>query len=140
MCCGIAANTAADVKSNPVKVDFKELSHVSYALTSMDFLVIDNQEKMDKVFEIIHGKSTGSRLPPIPTLMEGDLYLVVKPKVKNSNDLSIESMYLKGKTLYIEVKPKDNPEFEMSSRTAPSIFVKLLSKVNFTSVKTIDIN
>lgn len=140
MNCAAASNAVVDEGAGKTNVGFEELNHFSYALTSAPFLIIDSQPEMDRVYAVIHQRIGGNRLPPIPTIREGDVYLILKPAVKKTNDVSIETMYLKGKTLYVNVKPADNPEFERNSRTAPNILLKLLNKVSFTTVKIIDLN
>ena len=118
-------------------LSFEEVNHYPYSLTSKNYLWIDDQEKMDEIFSIIHKQSGGLRLAPIPTIMDDSSYLIFKPTLKNSNDIEITEIYLQNNILNINVKPLENPDLRAGSRISPNVLVKILKKI---TDKKININ
>ena len=110
-------------------LSFEEVYHYPYSLTSKNYLWIDDQEKMDEIFSIIHKQSGGLRLAPIPTIMDDSSYLIFKPTLKNSNDIEITEIYLQNNILNINVKPLENPDLRAGSRISPNVLVKILKKI-----------
>ena len=110
-------------------LSFEEVNHYPYSLTSKNYLWIDDQEKMDEIFSIIHKQSGGLRLAPIPTIMDDSSYLIFKPTLKNSNDIEITEIYLQNNILNINVKPLENPDLRAGSRISPNVLVKILKKI-----------
>lgn len=110
-------------------IDFEEVSHFNYNLTSDNYLILDTQDKLDAVYKIIHSKTQGNRLAPIPTINESETYLVFKPVLKNTNDVEIKEIALKNNILYINVDDFINPQIEKSSRVTPNVLVKVLKKI-----------
>lgn len=123
-------------KNNVAPIDFEELNHYNYSLTPKSFVVIDTQQKMDKLFSIIHKKSSGNRLSPIPTVYGNseETYLLFKAEVQKTNDIQIKEMRFKDGHLMLYVVPLNNPEFDQSSRTAPNVLVKILRKITISKV------
>ncbi|MDQ1097502.1 MULTISPECIES: hypothetical protein [Chryseobacterium] len=115
-------------------ITFEDRTHYSFSVTR-DFLIIDSQEKMDGIFTLIHQKSTGNRLAPIPAVIPGETYVIVKPELKDSNDVHIEAISLNGNTLVLKIKPFDNPDFDPRSRANPSILLKLNGDIRFENIK-----
>ncbi|WP_378106036.1 hypothetical protein [Chryseobacterium sp. sg2396] len=116
------------------QIAYEDKNHYPFSLTSKDFLMIDSQEKMDEVFRIIHQHTNGKRFSPIPAVMENETYLVIKPDLKNSNDISVESVVLNKDILYVQVKAFENPDFRKESRFSPNILLKLKGKVSFKKI------
>lgn len=120
---------------NPVskgkQVTFEDKNHYPFSLTAKDFLIIDSQEKMDEVFRIIHQHTEGNRFSPIPAVVENETYIIVKPALKNTNDVSVESVTLNKDILYIQLKAFENPDFKKESRFSPNILLKLTGRVAF---------
>lgn len=116
------------------QISFEDKNHYPFTLTSGNFLIIDSQEKMDEVFRIIHQKNKGSRFSPIPAIVENETYLICKPPLKNSNDVSVESIALQGNKLYIKVSGFQNPDFIKTSRISPNILLKLNEKLSVKEV------
>uniref|UniRef100_A0AAU6WQG4 Hsp20/alpha crystallin family protein n=1 Tax=Chryseobacterium endophyticum TaxID=1854762 RepID=A0AAU6WQG4_9FLAO len=116
------------------QIAYEDKNHYPFSLTSKDFLIIDSQEKMDEVFRIIHQHTNGKRFSPIPAVMENETYLVIKPDLKNSNDISVESVVLNKDILYVQVKAFENPDFRKESRFSPNILLKLKGKVSFKKI------
>ena len=110
-------------------LSFEEVNHYPYSLTSKNYLWIDDQEKMDEIFSIIHKQSGGLRLAPIPTIMDDSSYLIFKPTLKNSNDIEITEIYLQNNILNINVKPLENPDLRAGSIISPNVLVKILKKI-----------
>ncbi len=110
-------------------LSFEEVNHYPYSLTSKNYLWIDDQEKMDEIFSIIHKQSGGLRLAPIPTIMDDSSYLIFKPTLKTSNDIEITEIYLQNNILNINVKPLENPDLRAGSRISPDVLVKILKKI-----------
>ncbi|QOW11430.1 hypothetical protein Q73A0000_14185 [Kaistella flava (ex Peng et al. 2021)] len=122
-CSSQAGNIPSDT------IDFEEVSHFSYNLTSGNYLILDTQDKIDAVYKIIHSKTQGNRLAPIPTLDAGETYLIFRPVLKNGNDVEIKEIALKNNILYINVEDFNNPQIEKSSRVTPNVLVKVLKKI-----------
>ena len=110
-------------------LSFEEVNHYPYSLTYKNYLWINDQEKMDEIFSIIHKQSGGLRLAPIPTIMDDSSYLIFKPTLKTSNDIEITEIYLQNNILNINVKPLENPDLRAGSRISPNVLVKILKKI-----------
>lgn len=113
---------------------FEDKYHYSFTLTSKDFLLIDSQQKMDEVFIRIHNKNKGNRFSPIPALVENETYLIIKPTLKDSNDVLIEKVSLDNNILYIKVTEFDNPGFSKTNRVSPNILLKLTGNITFKKI------
>lgn len=120
-------------KNNPVsqklEIQFEDNFHYPYSLTENNYLVIDTQDKMDKIYSIIHKKNGGRRLAPIPMVNDEETFIIIKPFLKNSNDVSVEKVIFSNETLYIKVKEFNNPNVDIANRNSPNIILKLLKKI-----------
>lgn len=116
--------------SQKADIQFEDNYHYQYSLTEKNFLVIDTQDKMDNIYSVIHSKTGGRRLAPIPTITDEETYIIIKPALKNTNDISVEKVTLEKETLYVKVKAFNNPNLPQASRTSPNILLKLLKKVS----------
>lgn len=116
------------------KIQFEDRYHYPYTLTQKEFLIINSQDKMDEVFKIIHQKNEGNRFSPIPTIIENETYLVVKPKLKNYNDVSIDKISLNKNILYIKVTEFNNPDFRKENRSSPNVLLKLAGNIKFKKI------
>ncbi|WP_029295814.1 hypothetical protein [Chryseobacterium hispalense] len=123
-----------DAAMRQKQISFEDKNHYPFTLTSKSFLVIDTQDKMDEVFSIIHQKNVGNRFSPIPAIVENETYLILKPRLKNSNDVSIESISLYKNILYVTVKEFYNPDFNKTNRISPNILLKLNEKLDIKKV------
>lgn len=112
--------------SSKKEISFEDKYHYPFSLTQKDFFIIDSQEKMDEIFKIIHQNNQGNRFSPIPAIVEGETYIIIKPQLKNTNDVLIDNISLSKNTLYVKVKEFNNPDVEKSNRNAPNILLKLL--------------
>ena len=110
------SQVGADNAMHQRQVSFEDKNHYPFTITSGNFLIIDNQETMDEVFRIIHQKNTGNRFSPIPAVVENETYLIIKPSLKNSHDVSIDSLSYDKNTLYVKVKEFQNPDFILKNR------------------------
>ncbi len=119
------------------KIQFEDKYHYPFTLTSKDFLIISSQEIMDEVFDLIHQHNTGNRFSPVPAVTENETYVIIKPELKNTDDVSIDAISLDHNTLYIKISEFDNPDFKNASRVSPNILLKLSGRVNFKNVITI---
>ncbi len=118
------------------EIPFEDLHHYSYSLTDKDFFIIETQDKMDEIYSIIHKKSGGRRLAPIPAISNDETFIIIKPKLKNTNDVSVENMvYEKGKII-VKIKEFNNPNINTSSRQSPNILLKLLKKIAVQKIVT----
>ncbi|WP_307455838.1 hypothetical protein [Chryseobacterium sp. SORGH_AS_0447] len=115
-------------------IPFEDKNHYAFSLTSKDFFIIQSQEQMDEIFSIIHQHNSGNRFSPIPAVIENETYLIIKPRLKNTNDVAIESVIVDKDILYITVTPFDNPNFSKKSRLSPNILLKLTGNVSFKKV------
>lgn len=117
-------------------IQFEDQYHYPFSLIEKDFVIINSQEKMDEIFKIIHQKNKGNRLSPIPTVIENETYIIIKPHLKNSNDVSIDKISLIKNTLYIKVTEFNNPDFQKTSRVSHNILLKLSGNINFKNITT----
>ncbi|WP_128414363.1 hypothetical protein [Chryseobacterium sp. Leaf394] len=117
-------------------IHFEDKYHYPFTLTQKDFLIITSQEKMDEVFGLIHQNSKGNRYSPVPAVVKDETYVLVKPKLKNSNDVLIEEISLNKNILYLKIKEFYNPDFEKSARKPPNILLKLTGNIRFKKVIT----
>ncbi|WP_445432407.1 hypothetical protein [Chryseobacterium indoltheticum] len=118
------------------EIQFEDQYHYPFTLSSKDFVIINSQEKMNKIFKIIHQKNKGNRLSPIPTVVENETYILMKPHLKNSNDVSIDKISLIKNTLYIKVKEFNNPDFQKISRFSQNVLLKLSGNISFKNIIT----
>lgn len=122
------------IKAPSDDIPFEEVHHFSYQLISQNSQLLDNQDKIESVYKVIHSKTEGNRLAPIPTLMPNETYLVFRPILKNSNDVEIKSVLMKNNALHIKVAEFNNPEMEKQSRHSPSILIKISKKIKPTNI------
>lgn len=116
--------------SQKTEIEFEDNYHYPYSLTENNFLIIDTQDKMDNIYSIIHKKNGGKRLAPIPTVSDEDTFVIIKPLLKNSNDVSVEKVIFDNETLYIKIKEFNNPSIDVKNRQSPNILLKLLEKIS----------
>lgn len=116
------------------EIQFEDKYHYSFTITSKNFLLINSQQKMDEVFMRIHNNNKGNRFSPIPALVENETYLIIKPPLKDSNDVLIEKVSLDNNILYIKVTEFDNPDFNKTNRVSPNILLKLTGKITFKNI------
>jgi hypothetical protein len=126
---------ASQNNSEKNKIEFEDIYHHYFNLTAeKSFFRINSQEKMKEVYAKIYKHYGGKRSAPIPFLNEDFTYLIIKPVLKNSNDVEIVNVESTGQTLHITVKPFQNPEVEKEGRFSPNILLKLSQKVSFNQV------
>ncbi|GAA5097009.1 hypothetical protein GCM10023210_31510 [Chryseobacterium ginsengisoli] len=116
------------------RIQFEDKSHYPFTLTQKDFLLINSQQKMDEVFNLIHQKNSGNRFSPIPAIVENETYIIIKPQLRNSNDVSIDKISLIKNILYINVSEFDNPDFTKTARISPNILLKLNGNITFRKI------
>lgn len=122
--------------SQKTEIEFEDNYHYPYSLTENNFLIIDTQDKMDNIYSIIHKKNGGKRLAPIPTVTDEDTFVIIKPLLKNANDVSVEKITFNNETLYIKIKEFNNPSIDVKNRQSPNILLKLLKKISAKKVIT----
>lgn len=117
-------------QSKQVNIPFEEITQFPYQITAERFLILDSQQKIDDVYASINAKNKGSRMAPIPTYTGEETYLVIKPVLKTTNSVSVDHIFQKGDTLYVAVKPVNDPQQSASSRVAPNVIIKLEQKIS----------
>ncbi|KNB62764.1 hypothetical protein [Chryseobacterium sp. Hurlbut01] len=122
--------------SQKTEIEFEDNYHYPYSLTENNFLIIDTQDKMDNIYSIIHKKNGGKRLAPIPTVTDEETFIIIKPLLKNTNDVSVEKVTFDNETLYIKIKEFNNPSIDVKNRQSPNILLKLLKKISAKKVIT----
>ncbi|MFC3159305.1 hypothetical protein SAMN05443633_103225 [Chryseobacterium arachidis] len=127
----IAGNNAALQKK---EIQFEDQYHYPFTLTKKSFLIISSQDKMDEVFTRIHKNNTGNRFSPIPAVVENETYIIIKPLLKNSNDILIDTIHLDKNILYVKISEFDNPDLSKTNRTSPNILLKLNGNITFNKV------
>lgn len=115
-------------------ISFEDKNHYSFTITSGNYFIINTQQKMDEVFRIIHQKNNGNRFSPIPAVVENETYIILKPALKNSNDVSIDSVSFYKNVLYVKVKEFENPNVSKTRRISPDILLKLNEKLDIKEV------
>ena len=76
-------------------------------------------------------------MSPIPTVLENETYLIIKPVLKSTNDIEIQKLEMKNSILYIDVKPFDDPQIQRGLRQTPNVLIRVFERI---SVKDIKIN
>lgn len=122
--------------SQKTEIEFEDNYHYPYSLTENKFLIINTQDKMDKVYSIIHKKNGGKRLAPIPTVTDEETFIIIKPLLKNSNDVSVEKVFFSNETIYIKIKEFNNPSIDVKNRQSLNILLKLLKKISAKKIIT----
>lgn len=111
-------------------LNFEMVNHFPYPIIKGDFQVLDTQEKIDAVYAIIHSKTEGNRLAPIPSYSAEETYVVIKPTLKSENSVEINTISLQEKTLNIDLKEINDPQINPSKGISPYVLVKILEKVS----------
>lgn len=122
--------------SQKTEIEFEDNYHYPYSLTENNFLIIDTQDKMDNIYSIIHKKNGGKRLAPIPTVTDEETFVIIKPLLKNANDISVEKVTFDNEILYIKIKEFNNPSIDVKNRQSPNILLKLLKKISAKKIIT----
>lgn len=110
-------------------LNFETVNHFPYPIIEGDFQVLDRQEKIDAVYAIIHSKTTGNRLAPIPNYSPEETYVVIKPPLKNNNSVEIKSISIKDKTLFVAFSEINDLQMNPTERVSPYVLVKILEKI-----------
>lgn len=122
--------------SKRVEVQFEDIYHHNFNLTSEKFLILDSQEKVDKLYEEIGNHYGGKRRPPIPQVTLEEKFVLFKPILKNTNDVQIVKVELENTDLIITTKPFYDPENPENNRVAPFILLKIYTRQNIKKVIT----
>ena len=130
----------SQTNSKREEVQFEDIYHHYFNLTSERFLVLDSQEKVDKLYDQIANHYGANRKPPIPTVTAEEKYLIFKPILKNTNDVEILKVEMVNDALNIQTKPVHNPEVPKNNRTAPNILLKIYTRQNIKKVITQTLN
>lgn len=126
----------SQTNSKRVEVQFEDVNHHNFNLTSETFLILDSQEKVDKLYEEIGNHYGGKRRPPIPQVNSEEKFVLFKPILKNTNDVEILKVELENNDLFIKTKPFYNPENPENNRIAPYILIKVYTNINIKKVIT----
>lgn len=129
---------SCDLQTNSkrAEVQFEDVYHHNFNLTSEKFLILDSQEKVDKLYEEIGNLYGGKRRPPIPQVNSEEKFVLFKPILKNTNDVEILKVELENDDLFIKTKPFYNPENPENNRIAPYILIKVYTNQNIKKVIT----
>lgn len=115
-------------------IQFEDKYHYPFTLTPKDFLLINSQHKMDEIFKLIHKNNKGNRFSPVPAIVENETYVIIKPHIKDYNDVLIEKISVDRNILYVKIAGFDNPDFSKTSRVSPNILLKLTGNIIFKKV------
>lgn len=126
----------SQTKSKKTEVQFEDIYHHYFNLTLEKFLILDSQQKIEKVYAEISDHYGGKRRPPIPQVTAEEKYIIFKPVLKNTNDVEILKVEVENGTLFIETKSFFNPESSENSRTVPNILIKIYTNQNIKKVIT----
>lgn len=107
---------------------FETINQFSYPIIKGDFQVLNSQEKIDAVYAIIHSKTEGNRLAPIPAYTEDETYFVFKPSSKSKNEVEVTEISLQGKTLNINLK-ESTVSAHPNEMISPYILMKIPEKI-----------
>jgi len=130
----------SQINSKRTEVQFEDVYHHYFNLTSEKFLILDSQEKVDKLYEEIGNHYGGKRSPPIPQVNSEEKFVLFKPILKNTNDVQILKVELENNDLFIKTKPFYNPENPENNRVAPYILIKVYTNQNIKKVITENFN
>ncbi len=97
------------------EIQFEDKHNYPFTLAQKDFLIINSQEKMDEVFTLIHQRNERNRFPPISRITESETYFIIKPHLKNFNDVSIDKISSEKNILYTKVSEFMNPDFNKTT-------------------------
>lgn len=122
-------------KSEGKTLNFETVNQFSYPIIKGNFQVLNSQEKIDAVYKIIHSKTEGNRLAPIPTYSEDETYFVFKPASKSINEIEISEILLQGKTLNISFK-ENTISTHPNDMVSPYILVKIPEKIVAEKINT----
>lgn len=124
----------SQINSKKIEVQFEDIYHHHFNLTSEKFMILDSQEKVKKLYTDIGNHYGGKRKPPIPQVTLEEKYVVFKPILKTTNDVEILKVKTDKNTLYIETKPFYNPDVPKNNRNSPNILIKIYTKQNINNV------
>lgn len=113
-------------------VEFEEINHVNLKLIDSDYQILKSQEEINVVYKKINDNNPSPRKNPIPSYNENETYIVLQPKIKQS-DFTVEEILENNQTLKIKIQQYDNPEFK--DKKYPISIIKLNKKGNYKSVE-----
>lgn len=116
-------------------LNFEMVNYFTYPIIAGDFEILNSQEKIDAVYAIIHSKTEGNRLAPIPNYSTEETYIVLKPELKKENSIEIKSISLSGQTLLVELQELNDPQINPTTKVSPYVLVKILDKISATKLK-----
>lgn len=130
----------SQTSSKREEVQFEDIYHHYFNLTPEKFIILDSQEKVDKIYEEIGNHYGGNRKPPIPTVTSEEKYIIFKPILKNTNDIEILKVEIVNEVLNIQTKGIYNPTVPENNRIAPNILLKIFTQQNIKTVTTQTLN
>lgn len=119
----------AQTISKKMNIDFEDIYHHNFTIVPQKSLIIDSQVKMKEIYKTIYHHYGGKRSAPIPMISVNEMYLIVKPPLKSTNDVEITKVEFLNQNLYLTVKPFQNSEIQKDNRTAPNVLLKLNQKL-----------
>ena len=111
-------------------IQFETVNIFPYPIIKGDFQVLEKQKKIDAVYAIIHSKTEGNRLAPIPSYSAEETYVVIKSSLKNKNSVEIKTISLQDKTLNVDLQEINDEQINPNNRIPPYVLVKVLDKVS----------
>ncbi len=113
-------------------VEFEEINHVNLKLIDSDYQIIKSQEEINVVYKKINDNNPSPRKNPIPSYNENETYVVLQPKIEQS-DFTVEEISENNQTLKVKIQQYDNPEFK--DKKYPISIIKLNKKGNYKNVE-----
>ncbi len=114
------------------EVEFEDVNHVNIKLIDSEFKILKSQTEINSIYKVINANNPSPRKNPIPTFEENETYIVLQPKIEQS-DFTISKVSESNQSLEITIQQYDNPEFK--NKKHPAIIIKLNKKSNYDNVK-----
>lgn len=114
------------------EVEFEEVNHLNIKLIDCEFKILNSQTEINNIYQTINANNPSPRKNPIPTFEENETYIVLQPKIEQS-DFTVSNVSENSKNLEIKIQQYDNPEFK--NKKHPAIIIKLNKKSNYNIVK-----
>lgn len=123
---------------NSDSIDYEELYHYNIKLINNESKIISTQKEMDDLYNKINSANSFPRKPPIPSVEEGSVYLILQPLIKNQNDIAIKSIILSDNILNIMGEEIESPEYKNINKEI-AIVLKVSTQKTINKIK-ININ
>lgn len=122
--------TESVMSKNNNEIKFSEVRRLNKNIPLKEYTILQSFEETVKLYSLMEDKRF-SRSEPIPTLVENEFLLVLKPKLKTQQygDIEIEKIEEEKSVLKVYYKEINNEEYLLNKEKNPILILKIEGKV-----------